>query len=53
MVVDHGRGAKIYDVDGNEYIDLISEGRFGHQRGPAHPRVVKPYATRRRSSRSI
>ena len=39
IVVDHGAGSRIYDVDGNEYIDyLLGSGPMliGH----AHPRVV-------------
>ncbi|MCI1480257.1 MAG: aspartate aminotransferase family protein [Eggerthellaceae bacterium] len=40
MVVDHGCGAKIYDVDGNEYIDLISSASATNV-GHCHPRVVK------------
>ena len=40
IVIDHGAGSKVYDVDGNEYIDyLLGSGPMliGH----AHPRVVE------------
>ncbi len=39
VFVDHAKGDKIYDVDGNEYIDYVCSwgpGILGH----AHPRVV-------------
>jgi len=34
MILDHGKGARIWDKDGNEYIDLgagIAVSAFGHQ----------------------
>jgi glutamate-1-semialdehyde 2,1-aminomutase len=37
VVFDHGRGAALYDVDGNRYIDLFSNGlslMHGHAYGP-------------------
>jgi glutamate-1-semialdehyde 2,1-aminomutase len=40
IVIDHGAGSKVYDVDGNEYLDyLMGSGPLlvGH----AHPRVVE------------
>ncbi len=40
IVIDHGAGSKVFDVDGNEYIDyLLGSGPMliGH----AHPRVVQ------------
>ena len=41
-VLDHGRGARVWDVDGNEYIDLgtgISVNNLGHQ----HPELVAAF----------
>lgn len=39
IFMDHGKGSKIYDIDGNEYIDyVLSWGPLIH--GHAHPRVV-------------
>jgi glutamate-1-semialdehyde 2,1-aminomutase len=40
LVIDHGEGCHIYDVDGNEYIDLLNNYTplvHGHQ----HPRIVE------------
>jgi len=40
MILDRGRGAVIYDLDGNDYIDLgsgIAVASLGH----CHPRLVK------------
>lgn len=40
IALDHGKGAKLYDLDGNEYIDLtsgIGVNALGHQ----HPALVK------------
>jgi len=37
VVFDHGRGAALYDVDGNRYVDLFSNGlslMHGHAYGP-------------------
>ncbi len=37
VVFDHGRGAAVYDVDGNRYLDLFSNGlslMHGHAYGP-------------------
>lgn len=34
MILDHGRGARMWDTDGNEYVDLgagIAVNSFGHQ----------------------
>ncbi len=39
IFVDHGKGSKIYDADGNEYIDFVSSWGpmiLGH----GHPRVI-------------
>ncbi len=39
IFIDHARGAKLYDVDGNEYIDYLASWGpmiLGH----CHPRVV-------------
>lgn len=40
MVVDRGQGARIWDVDGNEYIDLISSASATNV-GHCHPKVVE------------
>jgi glutamate-1-semialdehyde 2,1-aminomutase len=48
IVIDHGSGSKVYDVDGNEYIDyLMGSGPLliGH----AHPKVVE--AVQRQASK--
>ena len=40
VVLDHVEGARVWDVDGNEYIDLgtgISVNNLGHQ----HPAIVE------------
>ena len=38
--IDHALGDKIYDIDGNEYIDYV--GSWGPMVvGHAHPKVVK------------
>src|ERR1700750_272185 len=38
--LSHGRGSKIYDVDGNEYVDL--HGGYGAAlAGHAHPAIVE------------
>ncbi len=40
MILDHGKGARVWDLDGNEYIDLgtgISVNSLGHQ----EPDLVK------------
>lgn len=40
LFIDHGAGAKIYDVDGNEFIDYV--GSWGPLiLGHAHPKVVE------------
>jgi glutamate-1-semialdehyde 2,1-aminomutase len=39
IFIDHGRGSKIWDVDGNEYIDCV--GSWGPMiLGHAHPKIV-------------
>ncbi len=40
FVMDHGRGAEVWDVDGNRYIDFAS-GIAVCSTGHSHPRVVK------------
>src|SRR5256885_14388578 len=41
--LSHGRGSKIYDVDGNEYVDL--HGGYGvGLAGHAHPAIVEAVA---------
>jgi glutamate-1-semialdehyde 2,1-aminomutase len=38
--MDHGKGCRLYDVDGNEYIDLmLAYGAL--PLGHAHPRIVE------------
>ena len=45
LFVDHGKGSKVWDVDGNEYIDF--HNGFGVMVvGHAHPLVVKAVAER-------
>lgn len=39
-VIDHGKGSRLWDVDGNEYVDLVSS--FGPMiHGNAHPQMVE------------
>lgn len=40
LVVDHGRGAMIYDVEGKAYIDLLSSASAVNV-GHCHPRVIQ------------
>ncbi|MGB8647981.1 MAG: acetyl ornithine aminotransferase family protein [Anaerolineae bacterium] len=40
FVMDHGRGAEVWDVDGNRYIDFAA-GIAVCATGHSHPRVVK------------
>lgn len=40
MVIDYGRGAQVWDVDGNEYIDFAA-GIAVTATGHSHPRVVE------------
>ncbi len=40
VVLDHGRGALLYDVDGNEYIDLLASASATNV-GHCHPLVVQ------------
>src|SRR6059036_3920930 len=43
--ISHGKGSKVYDVDGNEYVDL--HGGYGVMAvGHAHPRIVEAIAAR-------
>jgi glutamate-1-semialdehyde 2,1-aminomutase len=43
--ISHGRGSKVWDVDGNEYVDL--HGGYGVMAvGHAHPRVVAAVSER-------
>ncbi|MDO5043712.1 MAG: aspartate aminotransferase family protein [Coriobacteriia bacterium] len=39
-VFDHGKGALLYDVDGNEYIDFLASASSCNT-GHCHPKVVK------------
>ncbi len=40
LVIDSGKGAKLYDLDGNEYIDFLSSASSLNL-GTAHPVVTK------------
>ena len=40
ITIDHGRGARKWDVDGNQYIDF-GLGSASWLRGHAHPDVVE------------
>ena len=40
IVLDHGKGALLYDVDGNEYIDLLASASATNT-GHCHPKVVQ------------
>ena len=40
IVLDHGRGAMVTDIEGNDYIDLLASASSTNT-GHAHPRVVK------------
>ena len=40
VVFDRGAGSKLWDVDGNEYIDLFSTG-LSLMHGHAHPAIVE------------
>ena len=42
-VMDHGQGAHIWDVDGNEYLDFLA-GIAVNSLGYAHPKWVKAVA---------
>ncbi|CAM3049195.1 aspartate aminotransferase family protein [Lactococcus hircilactis] len=39
MVIDHGKGALLYDVDGREYIDFLASASSANT-GHCHPKVV-------------
>ncbi len=39
LVIDHGRGCKLYDADGNEYLDFLA-GIAVNALGHAHPALV-------------
>ena len=40
FVMDHGKGARVWDVDGNEYIDFAA-GIAVNSTGHCHPKVVE------------
>lgn len=40
IVIDHGKGAVITDVEGNDYIDLLASASSTNT-GHCHPRIVK------------
>src|SRR5437870_10262175 len=43
--ISHGKGSKVYDVDGNEYVDL--HGGYGVMAvGHAHPAIVRAVSDR-------
>ena len=43
LAVSHGQGTRLYDLDGNEYIDLLS-GIAVTGLGHAHPELVETIA---------
>ncbi len=43
IVLDHGKGCKLYDMDGNEYLDFLA-GIAVNALGHAHPVLVKAIA---------
>lgn len=42
LFIDHGRGGRIYDVDGNEYVDLML-GFSALVLGHAHPDIIEAF----------
>ena len=40
VTLSHGKGAKVWDVDGNEYIDLLA-GIAVNNLGHSHPKIVE------------
>ncbi len=40
VVLERGRGAKVWDVDGNEYLDFLSAYSAVNQ-GHCHPKIIK------------
>ena len=40
IVLDHGRGAMVTDIEGNDYIDLLASASSTNT-GHAHPQVVQ------------
>ena len=44
LVLDHGIGSRVWDVDGNEYVDLLA-GIAVSSLGHAHPAVVQAVTT--------
>jgi len=44
FVMDHGKGAEVWDVDGNRYIDF-SAGIAVNSTGHSHPEIVKAIQT--------
>ena len=43
IVLDHGKGCKLYDMDGNEYLDFLA-GIAVNALGHAHPVLVNAIA---------
>ena len=43
LVVDHARGALLYDVEGNEYIDLLAAATSANV-GHSHPQMASTTA---------
>ncbi|MBB5254846.1 acetyl ornithine aminotransferase family protein [Sulfurisphaera ohwakuensis] len=41
LVIDHGEGVWIYDVDGNKYLDFTSGIGVNNLGWPSHPEVIK------------
>jgi len=44
VVISHGKGVSVYDVDGNEYFDFLSAYSAVNQ-GHCHPKIVKSLVT--------
>ena len=44
LAIDHGRGVRVWDVDGREYLDLVA-GIATSSLGHAHPAVVEAVST--------
>lgn len=40
LTLDYGKGARVWDIDGKEYIDLLA-GIAVNNVGHAHPKVVQ------------
>jgi acetylornithine/N-succinyldiaminopimelate aminotransferase len=50
LVIEHGKGVFLFDVDGKKYLDFVA-GLGVNALGHAHPRIVK--AIREQATRAI